>query len=245
MPTTSGFRPLTPEEADTILAAEPAGILVVGQALAFWATSFSIPLSGELAEGVTADIDFLGSREDARRLAAKLHGTALIPSADDATPNSGKVIVRDFGATGRSLEIDYLSMLAGLDEKAVVRRAIPVQTATSRLRVLHPFDCLASRVCNLHLLPAKRNAHGLAQARLALQVMTSFFLAQLRAGQEKALYKVIEHLAALASSRSGRFVQRHHDLDLMACVPIEHFTGQAFRMKRWPQLLARGKKSGR
>lgn len=43
-----------------------------------------------------------------------------------------------------------------------------------QVRVMHPIDVLDSRIQNLHVLASKRNAHGVAQAQLAVAMVRAF-----------------------------------------------------------------------
>src|SRR5688572_20479929 len=84
--------PLTPEEVRRILGiCSPRGLLVGGQALAFWAARLAVELPSILVPTVTADVDFIGDSALAQKLGRRLGWKTWVPSLDDATPNTGKV----------------------------------------------------------------------------------------------------------------------------------------------------------
>src|SRR5262245_38666275 len=83
--------PLSPTEVKTILAVcSPRGLLVGGQALAFWADRLGVPKPAELQPVVTADADFIGDSILARDLGNRLGWATWIPTLDDATPQTGR-----------------------------------------------------------------------------------------------------------------------------------------------------------
>src|SRR5471032_1667159 len=153
--------PLTPEDVRKILSiCSPRGLLVGGQALAFWADHLQVERPMNLISGVTADADFIGDAALAKDLARRLGWQIWIPTLDDSTPQTGKVTHRT--KNGEVKQVDFLSGVAGLTTKDLIRRAID------------PVDVLDSRIQNLHVLPEKRTEAGIAQARLAVDVARAF-----------------------------------------------------------------------
>src|ERR1700685_2917652 len=167
--------PLTPEDVQKILSiCSPRGLLVGGQALAFWADHLRVERPANLVSGVTSDADFIGDSVLAKDLAKRLGWQIWIPALDDSTPQTGKVTHRTKG--GEVRQVDFLSGVVGLTTKDLVRRAIEMEMPEiGHLRVIHPIDVLDSRIQNLHLLPGKRTDAGIAQARLAGGVARGFF----------------------------------------------------------------------
>ena len=165
---------LDAEEVRQILTiCSPTGLLVGGQALAFWADHLQVERPESLVSGVTADADFIGDAALATTLGKRLGWQTWIPSLDDSTPQTGKVTHRTKG--GEVKQVNFLSGVVGLTTKDLARRAIEMDIPDiGRLRVIHPVDVLDSRIQNLHLLPEKRNDAGIAQARLGLGVARAF-----------------------------------------------------------------------
>ncbi|MGB5132830.1 MAG: hypothetical protein WBO00_09465, partial [Steroidobacteraceae bacterium] len=177
--------PLSPADVQRILAiCSPDGLLVGGQALAFWADHLQARRPANLVSGVTADVDFIGNAALAENLGKRLGWKTWIPALDDATPQTGKVSHRL--KDGSVKQVDFLSGVAGLSTKELVRRAVEMEVPDiGRLRVIHPVDVLDSRIQNLHLLPEKRTPMGIAQAKLAVDVARAFIRQQISVRNER------------------------------------------------------------
>lgn len=231
--------PLAPAEVTRILAiCSPEGLLVGGQALAFWADHFHVPRPATLESGVTADADFIGDSALAQRLAREIGWTAWIPTLEDATPQTGKVTRRLRNGTVK--QVDFLSGVVGLTTKDLVRRAVELEVpGAGILRVIHPIDVLDSRVQNLHALAEKRTPMGIAQAKLAIDVTRACIRREISEAGERAGLKLLERVAAIASDIAAVRVFLLYGIDPLAAVPLEDFrTSTALHRKRWPQILA-------
>ncbi len=231
--------PLSADDVKKILAiCSPRGLLVGGQALAFWADYLQVRLPATLASGVTGDVDFIGDSALARALGERLGWKVWIPALDDATPQTGKVShrLRD----GRVKQVDFLSGVIGLNTKDVARRAVRLAlSSVGELRVMHPVDVLDSRIQNLHVLPEKRTEAGIAQASLAVEVARAFLRQEIAAHGERAGLKLLERIAAIAADIASVRVFLLHGIDPLAAVPLEDFrTTPALHRVRWPQIVA-------
>ena len=228
--------PLTPEEVRKILAiCSPRGLLVGGQALAFWAARLAIELPSTLVPTVTADADFIGDSALAQELGKRLGWKTWVPSLDDATPNTGKVTQ---ALKGGIKQVDFLSGVVGLTTKDVVRRAIELDVpSVGIVRVMHPIDVLDSRIQNLDLIPEKRNAAGIAQARLAVDVARAFIQSVIAEKDERAGLKLVERVVAIAEDIVAVRVFLLHGIDPLLAVPIDDFrTVPKLHTERWPQV---------
>jgi len=79
--------PLTPQEVQAILSiCSPRGVLVGGQALAFWADHLQVKRPANLVSGVTADADFIGDAALAKNLGKRLGWN--LSSSDRRLPTS-------------------------------------------------------------------------------------------------------------------------------------------------------------
>lgn len=231
--------PLDAEEVRKILSiCSPAGLLVGGQALAFWADHLRVERPETLVSGVTADADFIGDAALATTLGKRLGWQTWIPSLDDSTPQTGKVTRRT--RSGAVKQVDFLSGVAGLTTKDLARRAIEMDIPDiGRLRVIHPVDVLDSRIQNLHLLPEKRNDAGIAQARLALGVARAFIAREIATRGERPGLKLLERVAEMATDIAAVRVFLLYGIDPLEAVPLEQFrTTTALHKVRWPQILA-------
>lgn len=231
--------PLDAEEVRKILSiCSPAGLLVGGQALAFWADHLRVERPESLVSGVTADADFIGDAALATTLGKRLGWQTWIPSLDDSTPQTGKVTHRT--RSGEVKQVDFLSGVVGLTTKDLARRAIEMEIPDiGRLRVIHPVDVLDSRIQNLHLLPEKRNGVGIAQARLALGVARAFIAREVATRGERVGLKLLERVAEMAAEIAAVRVFLLYGIDPLEAVPLEQFrTTTALHKVRWPQILA-------
>ena len=231
--------PLTPEDVRKILSiCSPRGLLVGGQALAFWADHLRVERPANLASGVTADADFIGDSLLAKDLGKRLGWQTWIPALDDSTPQTGKVTHRT--KTGGVKQVDFLSGVVGLTSKDLARRAVEMEVPDiGLLRVIHPIDVLDSRIQNLHLLPEKRTDAGIAQARLAVDVAREFIRQEVASRGERVGLKLLERIADIAADIAAVRVFLLYDIDPLQAVPLEDFrTTSALHKVRWPQIVA-------
>jgi hypothetical protein len=239
MTTRRAEAPLDAKDVRRILSiCSPTGLLVGGQALAFWADHLHVERPESLASGVTADADFIGDAALATALGKRLGWQTSIPSLDDSTPQTGKVTCRT--RSGGIKQVDFLSGVAGLTTKDLARRAIEMEIPhIGRLRVIHPVDVLDSRIQNLHLLPEKRNDAGIAQARLALGVARAFIGREVATRGERLGLKLLDRIAETAVDIAAVRVFLLYGIDPLEAVPLEYFrTTTALHKVRWPQILA-------
>jgi len=231
--------PLTPEDVQKILSiCSSRGLLVGGQALAFWADHLQAERPANLVSGVTSDADFIGDAVLATDLATRLGWQIWIPALDDSTPQTAKVTHRT--KSGAVKQVDFLSGVAGLTTKDIVRRAIEMEMpGIGHLRVLHPLDVLDSRIQNLHLLPERRTDAGIAQARLAVDVAGAFIRQEVAGRDERAGLKLLERIAEIAGDIAAVRVFLLFDIDPLKAVPLEDFrTTTSLHKVRWPQIVA-------
>jgi hypothetical protein len=231
--------PLTPEDVQKILSiCSPRGLLVGGQALAFWADHLQVERPANLVSGVTADADFIGDSALAKDLARRLGWQIWIPALDDATPQTGKVTHRT--KSGGVKQVDFLSGVVGLTTKDLARRAIEMELPhIGHLRVMHPIDVLDSRIQNLHVLPEKRTDAGIAQAGLAVDVARAFVRQEVATRDERSGLKLLERIADIAGDFAAVRVFLLYGIDPLKAVPLADFrTSSALHKVRWPQIVA-------
>ena len=212
-------------------------LLVGGQALAVWAQFFVVEPTGELADKVTLDVDFVGSRAVANALSAALRWRLYIPSMEDSTPQTAKVSITL--PDGGIKQIDFLKSIAGLDTASIEARAVNLVLANgAHIRVLHPLDVLESRLRNLDLLPSKQNPVGRAQMKLAVGVMAKFLRVLLAEESMRVVLDAVERVADIAFDPRLSQLLLAEGIDLLGEVPVQEIDSGPFRERRWPQLLA-------
>jgi hypothetical protein len=216
-------------------------ILVGGQALAFWAAYYHTPAP---TIAITKDVDLLGTKADVERLARGLGARAVFPQKQDITLLMGQVL-KDLPG-GNYVNIDVMFRVYGdITTQAIVSRAVLAENPAGRFRVMHPLDVLQGRLENLHGLSAKQDEHGVAQLRLAIDVVRKFvddIASQEATGAASSRRPVaLRHLGrieTLALSDAGRKVAKRygvHVADAIDPAPVGHI--QPFVTKKLPQLL--------
>jgi hypothetical protein len=233
---------LTHADTEEILRfCDSEALLVGGQSLAFWALHYLLQPTGVLGEYITTDADFIGNQAVAKRLNRRLRWTLWLPRPDDATPQSAKLTQR-VGPHGVK-QIDFLYSIHGLDTEAVQKRGVAVQLKVgATIRILHPLDVLESRLRNLQTLPSKQNPVGVAQARLAIQVVRAFIEDIIKSGENhKRLLQAVERVASLAHDKPLIDVFERYSLDPLEAVPADRIAIEEFQIKRWPQIRATAK----
>lgn len=233
---------LTSEEVERILkVCGPHALLVGGQALATWAVYYGIQPAGELSRVVTMDADFIGSNETAQKLQRSLGQPWKLQKAtlDDFGPQVAKVYAT-LPEQGIK-QVDFLSGIVGLDTDAIRRRASQLRLEDgTTVQLLHPLDVLESRLRNLDALPSKRNAIGVAQARLAVSVVRAFIEHYMNeAGDPRTVRQAVKRVENLALDTQLSRVAFTYDLDVLAAIPVDRIAYSRFREEQWPRMLAR------
>ncbi|MCU0759751.1 MAG: hypothetical protein MUF07_11240 [Steroidobacteraceae bacterium] len=225
------------ELASILRLCAPEGLLVGGQALAFWVDRLAVPRPAELASHITTDADFIGNAQLARRLGRAMGWQTSVASLDDATPQLAKVTHTE--ADGSIKQVDFLSGVIGLTTKDVKRRAMTLDvTGIGSISVMHPVDVLDSRVQNLHLLSAKRTPAGFAQARLAISMVKALIRAAATPDERPGL-KHLERVIAIAQDYAGLLAHVLYGIDVLEAIPLEAFpTSPELHAERWPQVVA-------
>jgi hypothetical protein len=193
-----------------------------------------------LSPNVTRDADFIGTAQDATQVAESMRPfgwTLWKPSMDDATPQIAK-LSKTIPGHGIK-QVDFLSGIIGLKTENIRKRAVRfVRQSGAHLLILHPLDVLASRLKNLAHLPSKRDAQGIAQASLGVEVARAFLKQQTREASQRELLDAIERLISIAQDKDLDAVFYENGFDLLVVVPVGQVTVGQFREKRWPQVVA-------
>ncbi len=231
---------LKPEDAALLIGQTRSEntVLIGGQAVAFWIRYFKIHAQ---LPALTVDIDYLGTKAEARRASARLKvpHTLKIATFDDNTPNSALLSVNLEGYPEPIL-IDYLATIIGVESKAIEKSAVVAEFEGQPLRVLHPLQLLQAKIWNLYSLEKKRTPEGIEQARLAIEIAAAFIG---RAGMsQRDLLDAIEAIGRFAPTQPARFASEKYGLDCMKAVPAsvlrKGILPEDFHNKRWPQILA-------
>lgn len=236
--------PLSGDEVRQILenSSEDA-VLVGGQALALWSQIYHVLPPNELSGGISADIDFIGSVSAAKTVGQALNrngGGWKLHEVDpgDATPQTAKLSLTVKGEGYK--EIDFLWAIVGINTDQVKNRAVEMRLPglSKCVKIMHPLDLLASRLHNLAQIPSKRDAQGVAQARLAISVVRAFICQAHSTLQERDVFSFLEEVRRIALNKKLGRVYYEYGFDVLSAVPIERFKNEHFLSKRWPQIQA-------
>lgn len=224
-------------QLERLLELAQDAVLVGGQAVAFWASFFNVPVPPALGSYVTKDSDFLGNRADVTRIASGTQGAALYPHQRGITALVGQVRI-DLSQV-EYLNIDVLHRIVGFDDSDSIRkRAQEVALGRARFKAMHPLDCLKSRLENLHKVAEKKSGAGAAQAELAARIVGRYIETMLEAGKERLALKAIESVAKMAFGPAGRFAFGSFGIDVLEAVPVKRISNRKFLDVRWPQIDA-------
>lgn len=230
---------LTPDDIASVLRiCSPEGVLVGGQALAHWVDWLGVPVPATLASGITTDVDFLGNAQLAKRLGRGLGWKTWIPSLDDATTQIAKVT--HAAPDGSVKQVDFLSGIVGLQTRAILKRAAQLEVeGIGTVTLLHPADVLESRVANLRYIPGKRTPAGLAQCRLAIDMVAAYIRSLVKSDGERVGLKVLERVVDIAGDYPGLVVFVLYGIDVLAAAPLDAFPNvPELHRVRWPQVQA-------
>lgn len=154
-------------------------IIVGGQSIILWAEYFAQaePRLADLSTLSSKDIDFFDNEEAAKKLADSMIGGVLtVAQAYDHTPNAAVVVGN---LNGRSISIDFMADVLGVDRDAILTRYISIVGAMPgwpeplSLALLHPLDCIKSRLANVSTL-RRTETHSVEQTIASFLVFESF-----------------------------------------------------------------------
>lgn len=227
-------------QLETLLRQAKDAVLVGGQAVAFWASYFNVPVPPALGAFVTKDSDFLGNRADVARIASGTRGIAMYPHKRGLTALVGQVRIN---LTEESfLNVDVLHKIVGFDDSSGVRRrAQEAAMGSARFKAMHPLDCLRSRLENLHKIAEKRSESGAAQAELATTIVGRYLETMLDEEKERLALKGIEAVVKIALGSAGRFAFGTFGIDPLEAIPLKRISNRKFLDTRWPQIQAQAR----
>jgi hypothetical protein len=213
-------------------------VLIGGQALNFWCERYSDEAAElhALRPFTSKDIDFFGDRSAVQRAAKKLGAKLYLPSIDDHTPNSGKIVITD--QHGIEREIDFLSTVMGLEDRDIRDNAAPVPDVG--LQVLNPILCLESRAHNIIGLPLYYDTPQGHRQMAASIVCARQFIREMAAQGEprhtRKAHTYAERVARFCATPVGVaiYAQGYEPLDAVEPLPE---LPQKFRTIRYPQLI--------
>ena len=225
-------------------------ILVGGQALNIWAEHFA-PEDTNIKRRkpfFSADIDFVGKANTARKLKNHPGYTIRIPDMDTHTPMSAKVSVKD--NQGKKLTVDYMTSIAGVEDFQLKKKAVGYRPSTGEreILVMHPMHCMTSRLENTYGILNRRERKNGIQERdrtvLAIMVMNAYLRRRFSSEekeQHRDGYDTIEYIANEGQRRPALRAWYRDKVNILNAIPMEqelNYT-QGFRSKQYPKIIGR------
>ncbi len=213
-------------------------VLVGGQSVMLWAYHYD--LAGP-ETSYTKDIDFFGNSADIeaaqRRLVTVDHETRFA-DLEDSSPNSGLILISLEGCP--KIRVDYLWAVQGLSGSDIQERSVPlkIKGVSTPVRVLHPLMCLESKVINLGAFPLKRDEDGVAQAKVAVQIVNAYIQNLIANERNRDALNATERVFRIAQMDASSFSWHLFGVDLMKAVPTDGLP-QAFLETRLQQMRER------
>lgn len=240
--------PLSLKQLKELLHVQPGVVLVGGQALAFWADYYDA-LGQGFESGLTTDLDFFGTREQAQAHIAQLR--AVFPSKlrfeiatiDTPPPSAAVILIDNFSGQSEPMVIDYVTALAGYkieSEARMLKHAVDISVDGMPIKCMHPFDCLKSRIHNLALLPQKRTELGVEQCNTAIRVAREMCVENCKddwSTQRNIALPMAEGIIELAAHKHSLDARRLYGIDVMSAIVPDVFC-KDFQSLRWPQAHA-------
>ena len=188
---------------------------------------------------------FAGNKAAVKLCATRFHGDLRLSNIDDVTPSTG--VVRFVDDSGVEREIDFIDQPYGLRAEDVQRTALPVEFVDEvrrrsgiKFKVMQPVLSMESRIHNTMGLPGYDTPHALNQARAAVRCAQHYLrelLDELGPDGERAVGKLNERIFRFAlRDHHGRAVIQH-GIDPFEAVLVEERLPEAFRLKRYPQMV--------
>jgi hypothetical protein len=228
--------PVPPDDLERLLASAGKAVLIGGQALAFWMNHYGVDATDAPEAIVTKDVDFLGEKRDAERLAAAVGGTVEFP--ETASILAG--VVRKRITADTEYEVDVLWKVNGVSG-ADIRREAKEHALNSHARffVMSPIECLVSRLENLRTVQDKQTPAGVWQAKTAVRVARRHLEDMLKNGAEKPAIRAVTNILAATTHAMGLNAYRNFGIDVLEAVPIDRFSNKNFVQKQWAISVAR------
>lgn len=219
-------------------------IIVGGQSVNIWAEYYVVrdPSLETLGPFTSRDVDFFRNKQAARQLAASLEsGTVLLPTPTDmGTPNAAVVLGE---LNGRRVVVDFMASVLGVEDESITDNFVAIEGrwngATINLLVMHPLDCLRSRLANINTL-RRFDEHSIRQAVLSLRVLEHYLGDVLAAGNFRSAQRILKDLQFVVRDQHlGRPSHRRFGAELDILDLIERFVSHPDLDQRWRELVLR------
>ena len=217
-------------------------VIVGGQSVNIWAEFYAgrDPSLAEAGPFTSKDVDFFRNRAAAERLASSLEdGRILLPTlAEMGTPNAAVVVG---SLNGRRLRIDFMASVLGVDDDAINDDFVAIEGThdgrTISLLVMHPLDCLRSRLANVNIL-RRTDDQSIRQAFASVRVLGHYIDDLLAEKNTKSAQRVLKDLQfVIRDHHLGKTSHREFDADLDVVEIMERYVGNDRLDERWRDLI--------
>lgn len=213
-------------------------LLVGGQSISFWRNVYA-GQSAWLSENPVAseDIDFLRNRTAAANLSDKYDVDIRIASVDDNSPSDGQLLIP---MNNRSVIVDFLRSVHGVADKELTKRAVlvemgnPAQGASLAFRVMHPFDCLVSRLSNVNGPLRRINNHSRMQTEASVHILKCHLDALIADGKQNEACKYMQALEyVIKNNHIGKNSHRLFGQTVDPIALLESYVGDDRLHPKW------------
>lgn len=152
-------------------------IVVGGQAVNIWGRFYRnrSDVLARLHPLTSEDMDFHANPSAMKELGRRIgNAVTTVPEMGDASPSAGVVAGE---LNGRRVRVDFLSGVLGVEDSAIrkdrmtIRGQLGDETAT--ITLLHPLDCLRSRLANVNVL-GRVSEHAVNQTVAAVEIVSAY-----------------------------------------------------------------------
>ncbi len=224
-------------------------IVVGGQAVAWWTYYYESKLVPAPGVVTSKDIDFCADTKTVERCGHKLNVAPSLPRSEHVTVNTGRLI---WLLNGQSIGIDFLSAPFGSTYARIDGRAVEVEIPTAKfgpisIRMMHPVDCVRTRICNVSSDGGLRRdtEHTLRQLRASIAFTRAFLVDQLdqsngaRGDIRDVLACNEELLKFCYFNRHAKAVYLQHAIDPLDAITLDARLPQKFVSIRYPRFTAK------
>lgn len=218
---------LTPRDLREILVklqeASLDAVVVGGQAVNLWAFKYyeNAPALKELLPFASEDLDFYGGKLEVLTCRDTLQGKATLNQDFDPSPNSGVVIVN---YQERSLRIDFLASVYGLNDAEITSTALPFSGREPltgvKIKVLHPLLCLEGKLKCLRGLP-QQGRQDLKHVKMSLICVGELLKDFCQRQEPRSGLKLIERVLKDALTEDGLSAWYHHQVEIESAIPLD------------------------
>lgn len=223
-----------------IKATETDNLLVVGgQSIFIWSEMYA-SRSDWLANNTptSGDIDFMKNDSASKNLASHYQVPLIKPKGDDSTVSDARVNVP---LNGRHVIVDFMRSVYGVADKELEKRAVVLDLGipsgegkTLGFRIMHPFDCLVSRLSNVNGPMRRVNSHSRIQTEASLHVLKCHLDALIDDGKPNEAYKYLQALEyVVKNNHLGKNSHRLFGKTVDPIAMMESFLGDERLHPKW------------